>query len=404
MILEIRVRDSNRWERERERDANSTGRVRGPSTVAFRSMVSSRVGMTTGFSIANRVPVEPNLILAPMAGVTDSPFRRLIKEIGGVGLIVTEFVSVEGLTRGNLRTHRLLKFLPEERPISIQIFGYNDERMRQAAEVVEEVGADILDVNCGCPAKKVIKGGGGSNLLKDLPQLEKILRGIRRSISIPMTVKIRSGWNDNLVNCVEVAKLIEDCGGQMIAVHGRTKEQGYKGWSDWNRIAEVKQAVSIPVVGSGDVVTPGGALARLEETGVDGVMIGRGAIANPFIFREAQALQRGEAVPVPSLDEKYRVILRYYELIRDDLPEKAIPGKLKQLCNYFTKGLPGGADFRQSLLRSQSIPELLERVETYFSDERVIEAAAMIGSAGAVESLAEQEWACDTYCSADETA
>ncbi|MCC6745125.1 MAG: tRNA-dihydrouridine synthase family protein, partial [Acidobacteria bacterium] len=249
--------------------------------------------MTSSFSIADRVRIEPNLILAPMAGVTDSPFRRLIKELGGVGLIVTEFVSVEGLTRGNLRTHRLLKFLEEERPISIQIFGYDAERMRQAAEVVEEVGADVLDVNCGCPARKVIKGGGGSNLLKDLPQLEKILRGIYRSISIPMTVKIRTGWNEDFINCVEVAKLIEDCGGQMIAVHGRTKEQGYKGWSDWNRIAAVKRAVSIPVVGSGDVVTPAGALARLDETGVDGVMIGRGAIANPFIFREAQALQNG---------------------------------------------------------------------------------------------------------------
>lgn len=361
-------------------------------------MVSSEVGMTSSFSIADRVRIEPNLILAPMAGVTDSPFRRLIKELGGVGLIVTEFVSVEGLTRGNLRTHRLLKFLEEERPISIQIFGYDAERMRQAAEVVEEVGADVLDVNCGCPARKVIKGGGGSNLLKDLPQLEKILRGIYRSISIPMTVKIRTGWNEDFINCIEVAKLIEDCGGQMIAVHGRTKEQGYKGWSDWNRIAAVKRAVSIPVVGSGDVVTPAGALARLDETGVDGVMIGRGAIANPFIFREAQALQNGASAPIPSLDEKYRVIRRYYELIKDDLPEKAIPGKLKQLCNYFTKGLPGGSDFRQGLLRSQSIPELLGRVETYFSDEQVIEAAAAIGSMGAIDALGEQEWACDTYC------
>lgn len=365
-------------------------------------MVSSGVVMRTQFTIADRVAIDPNLILAPMAGVTDSPFRRLIKELGGVGLIVTEFVSVEGLTRGNLRTHRLMRFLPEERPISIQIFGYDEERMRQAAEVVEEAGADIIDVNCGCPAKKVIKGGGGSNLLKDLPQLERILRGIRRSVSIPMTVKIRSGWNDSLVNCVEVAKLIEDCGGQMVAVHGRTKEQGYRGWSDWNRIAEVKEAVAIPVVGSGDIVAPEGAIARLRETGVDGVMIGRGAIANPFIFREAQALARGGTAPAPSLAEKYRVIVRYYELIRDDLPEKAIPGKLKQLCNYFTKGLPGGAEFRQGLLRSQSIPELLERVERYFADERVIEAAAVVGSAAAVAALADEAWACDTFCQTDD--
>lgn len=351
--------------------------------------------MRTEYDIAGKVPIFPNLVLAPMAGVTDSPFRRLIKELGGVGLIVTEFVSVEGLTRGNLKTHRLLKFLPEERPISIQIFGYDAERMRQAAEVVEEVGADVLDVNCGCPAKRVVRGGGGSNLLKDLPQLEKILRGIRRSISIPMTVKIRTGWNEDMINCVEVAKLIEDCGGQQVAIHGRTKEQGYKGWANWDRIAEVKRHVSIPVVGSGDVVRPEQALSRIDQSGVDGVMIGRGAIANPFIFREAAALQEGRPAPVPTLDEKYAVVLRYHELIRDEMPDKAISGKLKQLCNYFTKGLPGGAEFRQSLLRSQSVPEMLERLDAYFKDERVREAAESVGTVAMEHS---EDWACDTYC------
>ncbi len=352
--------------------------------------------MRTEYSVADRVPILPNLVLAPMAGVTDSPFRRLIKELGGVGLIVTEFVSVEGLTRGSLKIHRMLRFLPEERPISIQIFGYDAERMRQAAEVVEEAGADIIDINCGCPAKRVVRGGGGSSLLRDLPQLEKILRGIRRSVSIPMTVKIRTGWNEDMINCVEVAKLIEDCGGQMVAIHGRTKEQGYKGWANWDRIAEVKNHVSIPVVGSGDVVTPQQAISRLNETGVDGVMIGRGAIANPFIFREAQALQEGRPVPVPTLDEKYAVVLRYYELIRDEMPDKAIPGKLKQLCNYFTKGLPGGAEFRQSLLRSSSVPELLERLHAYFTDDRVREASQTAAAATPDEN---EEWACDMYCS-----
>jgi nifR3 family TIM-barrel protein len=351
--------------------------------------------MKTEFTIADRVPIRPNLILAPMAGVTDSPFRRLIKELGGVGLIVTEFISVEGLTRGNMKTHRMLRFLPEERPISIQIFGYDIERMRVAAEVVEEVGADVLDINCGCPAKRVVRGGGGSNLLKDLPHLEKMLRTVRKTISIPMTVKIRTGWNEEMINCVEVGKLIEDCGGQMVAIHGRTKEQGYKGWADWNRIAEVKRHVSIPVVGSGDVVTPAGALSRLEETGVDGVMIGRGAIANPFIFREALALQEGRPVPVPSLDEKYAVVLRYHELIKDALPEKALPGKLKQLCNHFTKGLPGGAEFREQLLRSPSVAEMLERLDLYFRTDRVREAAA--AATVALTPDTNEEWACDMY-------
>src|SRR5215216_5899218 len=201
------------------------------------------------------VKITPNLVLAPMAGVTDSSFRRLIKELGGVGLIVTEFISVEGLTRGNLRTNRMMKFLPEERPLSIQIFGYDEERMATAAEIIEESGADIVDINCGCPAKKVVNGGGGSSLLRDLVQLEKILRRVRRAVSIPLTMKSRTGWDDSTINAVEVARIIEDCGGNMVAIHGRTRVQGYSGRANWDIITAVKQAVSIPVVGCGDVVT-----------------------------------------------------------------------------------------------------------------------------------------------------
>src|SRR5882724_1805542 len=199
-----------------------------------------------------RVTITPNLALAPMAGVTDSSFRRLIKELGGVGLIVTEFISVEGITRGNMRTHRMMKFLPEERPLSIQIFGYDDERMAMAAEIIEESGADIIDINCGCPAKKVVNGGGGSSLLRDLPQLEKILRRVRRAVTIPLTMKIRTGWDDQSLNAIDVARLIEDCGGDLVAIHGRTRAQGYSGQANWDVIAAVKRAVSIPVIGCGD--------------------------------------------------------------------------------------------------------------------------------------------------------
>lgn len=355
--------------------------------------------MRTEYSIGGRVAVRPNLVLAPMAGVTDSPFRRLIKELGGVGLIVTEFISVEGLTRGNLKTHRMMRFLECERPISIQIFGYDIDRMKAAAEVAQEAGADVLDINCGCPAKKVIKGGGGSNLLKDLPHLEKMLREVRGALSIPMTVKIRIGYYDSHINAVEVAKLIEDCGGEQIAVHGRTKEQAYKGWANWEVIDEVARSVRVPVVGSGDVVTPEGAIKRLEETAVAGVMIGRGAIANPFIFREAESLLQGRAYTPPTPEEKYRVILRYHELIKDDLPEKAIPGKLKQLCNYFTKGFPGGAEFRTSLLRSQSVAEMLERIDAYFHSEGVLAHAP----AAFVPDAPSEEWSCDTFQCEPET-
>lgn len=310
--------------------------------------------------------ISPNLVLAPMAGVTDSSFRRLIKELGGVGLIVTEFISVEGLTRGNLRTHRMMKFLPEERPLSIQIFGYDEERMATAAEIIEESGADIVDINCGCPAKKVVNGGGGSSLLRDLPQLEKILRRVRKAVSIPVTMKIRTGWDDSSINAVEVARVIEDCGGNMVAIHGRTRTQGYSGRANWNTIAAVKQAVSIPVIGCGDVVTAEQAIERLEETGVDAVMIGRGAIANPWIFRQVSELMRGEVPHQPTLEEKQQVLHRYNELLRDEMPERALAGKLKQMCGYFTHGLAGGARLRERVFHSQSIGEIFDRVDEYF--------------------------------------
>jgi nifR3 family TIM-barrel protein len=302
-----------------------------------------------------------------MAGVTDSSFRRLIKELGGVGLIVTEFISVEGLTRGNLRTHRMMKFLPEERPLSIQIFGYDDDRMVMAAEIIEESGADIVDINCGCPAKKVVKGGGGSSLLRDLPQLEKILRRVVQSVSIPVTMKIRTGWDDNSINAVDVAKVVEQSGGAMVAIHGRTRMQGYSGNANWDVIAAVKRAVSIPVVGCGDVTTPELVVSRFQETGVDGVMIGRGAIANPWIFRQTSELMRDDIPYDPPLNEKQRVLHRYYELLHGEIPERALAGKLKQMCGYFTHGLEGGARLRERVFHSQSVEEIFGNVDAYFA-------------------------------------
>src|SRR5262252_3483443 len=312
------------------------------------------------------VRIEPNLVLAPMAGVTDSSFRRLIKELGSVVLIVTEFISVEGITRGNMRTHRMMKFLPEERPLSIQIFGYDDARMIAAAEIIEETGADIVDINCGCPAKKVVNGGGGSSLLRDLPQLEKILRGIRKAVSIPVTMKIRTGWDDSSINAVEVARLIEDCGGDMVAIHGRTRQQGYSGLANWDVIAAVKRAVSIPVVGCGDVTTPQSALDRMTECGVDAVMIGRGAIANPWIFRQTSEMMRGELPYEPPLREKHRVLHRYYDLLKGELPERALAGKLKQMCGYFTHGLEGGARLRERVFHAGTIEEIYNQIDEFF--------------------------------------
>ena len=323
--------------------------------------------MKTEYSIRN-VSIKPNLILAPMAGVTDSAFRKLIKRCGGVGLIVTEFISAEGLTRNNLKTHRMMFFEEEERPLSIQFFGHSEDRMAAAAEVAEEMGADVVDINCGCPAKKVVGGGGGSSLLRDLQKMEKILRAMRRAIKIPLTLKYRIGWDDNSINAVEVGKMAEDCGIEQLAIHGRTRVQGYSGFANWEIISQVKQAVKIPVVGSGDVRTVEQALTRLREAGVDGVMIGRGAMANPWIFRQIDEAMRGVTPHQPTMEEKRIFLMEYFKVMLDEMPsEKGALGKVKQLCAQFTHGLPGGAIFREQVFHSESVAELTDRINRYFS-------------------------------------
>ncbi len=323
--------------------------------------------LPTAFAI-RQVAIQPPLVLAPMAGVTDSAFRGLIKRLGGVGLIVTEFVSVEGLTRGNLKTHKMMKFAAAERPIAIQFFGVDPGRMADAAEIAQEAGADLVDVNCGCPAKKVVGRGAGSSLLRDLPHLATILRAMRRRITIPLTIKIRTGWDDNSIVAVEAGKLAEDCGVEAIAIHGRTRMQGYSGWANWDIIAQVKRAVSIPVIGCGDVRQPADALRRFRETGVDGVMIGRGAMANPWIFRQTADALRGAAPYRPTLQDKRDVLLEYFALMLDECPtETAAMGKVKQLCAQFTKGLPGGAAFRARIFHAQTRMELTDRIADYFT-------------------------------------
>src|SRR5437016_4055612 len=211
------------------------------------------------------IEINPPLVLSPMAGVTDISFRRLLKQCGGIGLTVSEFISVEGLTRNNPKSKRQMRFYENERPFAVQIFGGQPERMRMAAEMAEEVGADILDVNCGCPAPKVVKHGGGSGLLRDLPRLEIILKVIKKAITIPVHVQIRAGYSDGTINAIETAKLAEACGVEHIALHGRTKEQGYRGLANWDLVREIKKTVSVPVSGSGDVTTIQQALERFRD-------------------------------------------------------------------------------------------------------------------------------------------
>lgn len=313
------------------------------------------------------IEINPPFVLSPMAGVTDYTFRRLIKNRGGVGLSVSEFISVEGLTRNNPKAKRQMRFDEAERPFAVQIFGGQFERMALGAEMAEEVGADILDVNCGCPAPKVVKHGGGSGLLRDLPRLETILKEIKKSISIPLTLKIRIGFSDSTINAVEVAKMAEQCGVEHIQVHGRTKEQGYKGLADWNIIKSVKEAVSVPVSGNGDIVSVDLALKRFKETGVDGILIGRGAMQNPWIFRQIQDAAEGRTPYQPDLAEKQAVLLEFFGYLREEMPEIVALGKMKQLAGQFTKGLVGGAQFRQTLYHSHSAQEILDNIGTYFN-------------------------------------
>ena len=319
------------------------------------------------FKIRN-IDIDPPLILSPMAGVTDYTFRRLIKRRGGVGLVVSEFISVEGLTRGNPKSKRQMRFDEEERPFAVQIFGGRPERMAMGAEMAQEVGADILDVNCGCPAPKVVKNGGGSGLLREPERLETILKEIKNTITIPLTLKVRTGFSDSTINVVDIAKMAEQCGVEHIQVHGRTREQGYKGLANWDLIGEVKKAVKIPVSGNGDITSLEYGMKRWAETGVDGILIGRGAMQNPWIFRQFADVLAGRRPYQPDLAEKKAVLLEFFGMCLEEMNELVALGKMKQLAGQFTKGLVGGAQFRQTLYHSHSSNEILENITLYFEN------------------------------------
>jgi tRNA-dihydrouridine synthase B len=319
------------------------------------------------------VRVAPATVLAPMAGVTDTVFRRFIRNLGGCGLLMTEFTSSHGV-RASLGAHkptRTLKYLdfePEERPITAQLFGADPDVMADAARVCQDLGFDIVDINFGCPVNKVVKCNGGSGLLRDLPLVERILRQVRAALSIPLTAKFRAGWSERELVAVPIARLAEDCGVAAIALHPRTREQGYSGQADWSRIAEVKAAVRIPVIGNGDINSPEDAVRMLAETACDAVMIGRAASSNPWIFRQiAQYLASG-AYDQPSHQDRYAMMRTYYAMLVERQERDAV-GKMKQFATYFTHGVVHGARLRADIYHAHEAERILELVDEFFRRE-----------------------------------
>jgi tRNA-dihydrouridine synthase B len=320
--------------------------------------------------------IDPPLWLAPMAGVTDRDFRLIVRRIGGVGVVSMEFVSSKAIVNGNQRTRELMYFSEEERPLAIQIYGSDAVTMREAALVVEELGADICDINMGCPANKVLKGCAGAALMGDLKLAETIIRGVKDVLSIPLTVKFRLGLDDGRRNYLELGKICEANGVAAVAMHARTARQMFSGEADWSHLARLKETLSIPVIGNGDVTEPEDALRMMAETGCDGVMVGRGATRNPWIFRQIAARMEGSAFTEATLADRRDLILEHFRMVAEREHSKFALHKLRKFTGWYTHGLPNGRKLRQAINQIPDVPTFLAVVESFLDDIALEEAAA----------------------------
>jgi nifR3 family TIM-barrel protein len=352
---------------------------------------------------SSAVQVAPATVLAPMAGVTDTVFRRFIRHASqfstapdnpapdgqsvdapitnsqsGCGLLMTEFTSADGLSRmRESKRKRYLTFYEDEHPIGAQLFGSNPETLSEAARIVQDTGFDTVDLNLGCPAKRVVGCNGGSGLLRDLPKITEIFRQIRAAVTIPFTVKFRLGWSDSQIVCVELARIAQEEGLCAVALHARTREQGYTGQARWEWIKAVKQAVRIPVIGNGDIRTPEDAAAMIAQTNCDAVMIGRAAPSNPWIFRQIAQYTATGSYTKPTEADRYRMIRTYFQMLLDEVDTaapgekspfagKETAGKMKQFASWFTHGVPGGAKLRAQIFAAKTGPAVLQAVDDFF--------------------------------------
>jgi tRNA-dihydrouridine synthase B len=336
------------------------------------------------------VQLESPYVVAPMAGMTDTAFRRLVKRHGGCGLVVTEMVSSEGLVRGIDRTLEYAEYTEEERPVSIQIFGGDPEKMADAAQIVEGMGADIVDVNMGCPVPKIAKHNAGCSLMREPEHAATVIGAMARAVKIPVTVKMRAGWNDTTRNAPDLARRLEDAGAAAVTIHGRTAEQSYTGVADWELVSRVAEQLTIPVLGSGDCVEPEQIIDRLSGAVISGVLVGRGVLRNPWILAQAGDLADGRPARVVTLEQRGRFLLEYIELLLNErvhepagfrhlapgpsaVAERAarshdrwVINKLRALNSWYSKGLDGGSQLRVRINSAESLTQLRDAIGEFF--------------------------------------